>query len=100
MVSWPESWELLLVIEETMTISLVIGICHLFPEFPAHALGVFGALHAAGAVATCTLQALPDHFDNFLILVQPDCHPALPFLIYETFHRVPMENSRTPGVRL
>ena len=63
-----------------MTVSLVIGIRNLLPEFLADALIFFCAFQSAGTVAAGALQTVFDHLHHFLIFVEPNCHKsALPF---------------------
>ena len=52
-----------------MAIALEIGVCDLLPEFLADALIFLCPLQAAGAIATGSLQALPDGLYHFLILI-------------------------------
>ena len=73
-----KSWELLLVIEKTVTISLKVGICHFLLKILADTFGIEGALDAAGAVAAGALQTVLHHLYNVLILVEPDCHFRTP----------------------
>ena len=57
-----------------MAIALEIGVCHLLPEFPADALIFLSSLQTAGAVAAGAFQALFDHLDHFLVIVQTYSH--------------------------
>ena len=57
-----------------MTVSFEVGIVDLVPEFLADALVFLRPLQAAGAVSAGTLQALPDHANHFLIVIQSDSH--------------------------
>ena len=65
---------LVLIIQHTVAIALKIGIRNLLPEFLADALILLCPLQTAGAITAGALQALPDRFHHFLILIQSDCH--------------------------
>ena len=61
-----------------MTVALEIRISDLFPELLADALIIFRPLKPAGAVATGTLQTIPDNLHHLLILIQTNCHIVTP----------------------
>ena len=63
-----------------MTVSLVIGIRNLLPEFLADALIILGAFQTAGAIAAGALQAVPDGLNHFFIFIEPNCHGVTSFL--------------------
>ena len=73
---------LVLIIEQTVAITLEIGVCDLLPELFANALILLGTLQTAGAIATGTLQAFLDCFYDFRVFVQSDCHGNTSFLFY------------------
>ena len=69
-----------------MAVALEIGVCDLLTEFFTNALILLGALQAAGAIATGTLQAILDHLHDFFIFVKLNCHKTIaPFSFYYTW---------------
>ena len=57
-----------------MTITLVVWIGNLLPEFLADAFILFRPLQTAGAISPCTLQAIPNGLHHFFIFIQTNCH--------------------------
>ena len=62
-----------------MAVSFVLRIRNLFPEFLTDAFIILNMFQPARAVSSRSLKSLTDHFDHFLILIQPNCHDLLPF---------------------
>jgi len=57
-----------------MAITFKVGICDLLPELLADTLILLTALHSAGAVAACHLEALFQDLYHFLIFVETNSH--------------------------
>ena len=62
-----------------MTKTLEIRVFDLLAELLTDALIVLRPFQTAGAITAGTLEALPDHLDHFLVLVQPYSHDLTPF---------------------
>ena len=65
-----------------MTVTLEIRVRDLLPEFLADALILLTAFQATGAIPAGPLQTVLHHLDDFLILIQSDCHGAYSFSFY------------------
>ena len=72
---------LVLKIEQTMAVTLEIGVCDLLTEFFANTLVLFCPFPAAGTVASGLLETLFDHLYHLVIRVQFDCHIHHSFLL-------------------
>ena len=58
-----------LVIKQAVAVAFEVRVRDLVPEFLAHALGIRGALDAAGAVTAGLLQTFLGHLDKFLVFI-------------------------------